>query len=637
MRTYLLLIVIIIICVIAEWNLFFKIFNEDKASASNENISEIEKIKRNLINFVEDNKIIQSEINFNTYFTTSDHIALITNSPISFSVSNFDAITNITNYIHKWKSAKCAKINSNIDNHSIDAATNNKEVLWEKYRCSFLKQLPRNYFSVLPYATSEGYSFSFIYLINELLNDANFDASNFLLNQIDSFGAHEVRLLSELSGQQIETIKPTANTSDARSVVNLLFEAMSFLKNSSIKNDKTNISSFVKTIQDLSFISQTQFGSIQKILNQNEIIINEQFCLINKNQHDHKVRMFSEYKSYYLVPIIYCNQFFYSSQYSVSAINNILDLNTNNKKCFFYDSRNQLCFNKIENENENNTLKYLQITYLLLATFLIILATATVILFLRIKEQIDNSEKKKFLLQILAHELRTPITTLMLEIDAIKKAVCQQKATSDHLLESLTTIEALIYRLKRLATNSSSYLSFASHNRKNSKLFLNNVNVASINSFLESVIWEFSQNSLQYGNPKIDIVPLDNDCKNDFSIVFDPYWLQIAITNLIENAAKHGVPPISVLPTITNKKHKCFLSIEIRDNNQALFKNINELKTVSPESKDCIGQSKLKHSKGLGIGIDLVFKIIKEMNGKISFKSPPTSFIIHIPIEKNNL
>lgn len=234
-----------------------------------------------------------------------------------------------------------------------------------------------------------------------------------------------------------------------------------------------------------------------------------------------------------------------------------------------------------------------------LVTIIILLLTANS-LYGRIKRKRLEEERKKHALRILTHELRTPIASLLLQVDHLNKS---QDCMSDDFREQLSKIEGQVYRLKHLAQKSQSYLQTNDANLIN----INLTHIPSLKSFIEDIVFEYDKNSIHL------------EITEDFSIQGDHYWLNMCITNLIENAFRYGKSPIEI---IVRKKNKHF-DISIVDQGHIPFTNIKDLL-----------KSKHQNSKGLGLGIIIVNKTIKEMGGKLTLDQNPTTFTIHLPLEQ---
>lgn len=255
-------------------------------------------------------------------------------------------------------------------------------------------------------------------------------------------------------------------------------------------------------------------------------------------------------------------------------------------KCYFADG--SICWQR----DSSNLLQMLRPSSIIIfVASILILILVALSLYSRIKLQNREEERKKHALRVLTHELRTPIANLLLQIEGINK---QSDLVAPAILEELLKIEGEVYRLKRLAEKSSSYLN--SNNEKGLITF-EYKEVPSANDLIGRILED-------YKNQNIVFLPL----ASDQSVVLDIYWFSICLKNLIENAINHGAKPISVTTLIDGS----FLRIDVVDQGK-----------YSTERKDA-------QSSGLGMGLSIVGKIMTEMKGKLVAAHSPTTFSLYI-------
>jgi signal transduction histidine kinase len=103
----------------------------------------------------------------------------------------------------------------------------------------------------------------------------------------------------------------------------------------------------------------------------------------------------------------------------------------------------------------------------------------------------------------------------------------------------------------------------------------------------------------------------------DVAAKINIYWLGTCIDNLIRNAIKYGVAPVSVNVVTSSNS----LKIEVIDNGQLTAKDWRELR------KPFVSKA------GLGLGLTIVESMVGRMGGKMYLVGPPTTFILEIPCE----
>jgi signal transduction histidine kinase len=103
----------------------------------------------------------------------------------------------------------------------------------------------------------------------------------------------------------------------------------------------------------------------------------------------------------------------------------------------------------------------------------------------------------------------------------------------------------------------------------------------------------------------------------DIAAKLNVYWLGTCIDNLLRNAVKYGVAPVT-LEVITSKH---MLTIKVIDQGQLSKKDWRHLR------KPFVSKS------GLGLGLTIVESMVGRMGGKMLLVGPPSTFILEIPCE----
>jgi len=230
----------------------------------------------------------------------------------------------------------------------------------------------------------------------------------------------------------------------------------------------------------------------------------------------------------------------------------------------------------------------------------VVLILITVILYRKIKQQEFEEERKKHALRVLTHELRTPIANLMLQVEQINK---QSDVIPASVLEEFLKMEGEVYRLKRLAEKSTSYLQT---NDGKSLLAISLQDVPSVNELIIDMIHDYTEKGVGFiASP------------NDGPFKMDVYWFGICVKNLLENALHHGKNPVMVRWSLLGDE----LTLTVTDAGECPYKNLDEIL-----KSDRTG----KNSRGLGLGMSIVQKIMQEMDGKLSYQQTPTTFSLFL-------
>jgi len=327
---------------------------------------------------------------------------------------------------------------------------------------------------------------------------------------------------------------------------------------------------------DQRFMTHLDQQSIKKIINGEKVFSNENFYFIATGN-----------LKYYILEIHKAKRFFNRARFNLSN-----DL----KNCSF--TLGNTCWNK----KPHNLRSFVsQSSYIVFIFTIIILFLTARGLFNRFKLRRFEDEKKKHALRVLTHELRTPIASLLLQIDQLNNSL----STMPHdVVEEIIKIEGQIYRLKHLAEKSQSYLQTSGKEIINIK----NEKIDSIKDFILDIKDEYENLDIQV------------EIQSDYGLNTDPYWLRMIITNIVENAKRYGKPPVYLKTMETSTAYE----IIIEDQGQIKFKNIKELL-----------KKKHKKSIGLGLGLLIVSKTIKEIGGDISLTNNPTRFKLEFKKDKS--
>ena len=245
-------------------------------------------------------------------------------------------------------------------------------------------------------------------------------------------------------------------------------------------------------------------------------------------------------------------------------------------------------------------------TIIFFISSILIIVLVVWLLYTKIKGQRIEQERKKLALQVLTHEFRTPIASLILQVEEIKKAFSD---FAPGIQESFLRLAGDVHRLQRLTETSRNYL------KLNKKQKLVDCKFFKIPSFNEYILLQ-----LENYKDEIEFIPL----VEDVCFCLDTYWVGIALKNLLENALAHGEKPVKV----TLEKGPKTVKINIIDSGSCQFKSIGEMRTEFVKGNK---------SSGTGLGLNIVFKIMKEMGGYLAFDKNPTKFTLIIPLKDKEI
>jgi len=207
----------------------------------------------------------------------------------------------------------------------------------------------------------------------------------------------------------------------------------------------------------------------------------------------------------------------------------------------------------------------------------------------------QEMKSRMLVLQILTHELRTPIASLSLTVEGFRREFEQ---LPEILYDEFRRLCEDSRRLRQLAEASKDYLQ--SDNKPLATDW-----VPSVQEWLQYKVEE------EFNN-QIELI-----IKEDIAAKLNVYWLGTCIDNLIRNAIKYGVAPVTI-EVITKPN---LVTIKVTDQGTLSHKDWRHLR------KPFVSKS------GLGLGLTIVESMVDRMGGKMSLIGPPTTFILEIPCE----
>ncbi|MHC5099209.1 sensor histidine kinase, partial [Peptoniphilus genitalis] len=200
-----------------------------------------------------------------------------------------------------------------------------------------------------------------------------------------------------------------------------------------------------------------------------------------------------------------------------------------------------------------------------------------------------NSKKQTQNLEDIAHQIKTPITSMFFDLETIDK-------TEDNKKE----IEGLELQLERLNSLADILLKLSSLDANIDKMEKREVLISEIIDYVLDILRK------SIDEKKVKII-----CDyEDYEIKVDYYWISEALINIIKNAL--SLDRLTKIK-ISSNKNPIYTEIIIEDNGGGIkeenFKKIFERFYKSPDSK------------GFGIGLAMAKSIVEANNGAISVKN----------------
>ncbi|OCA76791.1 hypothetical protein BBI01_21740 [Chryseobacterium artocarpi] len=268
---------------------------------------------------------------------------------------------------------------------------------------------------------------------------------------------------------------------------------------------------------------------------------------------------------------------------------------TNERDTFFVTSQTDFEIKNIK------SLVFKELTLLIICC--IILLVSVLLLYISTIKNLIKQQKQVEVLHTIvdniSHEFKTPIATLKIASKTLKKGWNP---------ETLPLIDRQISRLENLM------------------LQLHKDEIPDEIIAVTPEDWDFFIQDLAFTYPQIDF---KSENKVSEILPFDKNLMETVIKNLCENSIKYGASAVSVNTNILSQH----LEIKVSDNGQGM--ESRELKNIF-EKFYRIQSNNIHNSKGLGLGLYFVKKIITSYHGKIDVSSQlgkGSTFKISIPYE----
>ena len=236
------------------------------------------------------------------------------------------------------------------------------------------------------------------------------------------------------------------------------------------------------------------------------------------------------------------------------------------------------------------------------STMLVVVASIAVAsLYLRERRRIHAD--RIHVLRTLTHELRTPATTLRLDIEPLRAAYDDLPAGCQ---EPLLRISDGIERLHRVLHRSARYMALFETPGGSHEQLVNVRNVPSARAMFEELAEEWPAGVTLF------------DARDDAALRTDPEWLGVAVRNLVENASRHGAPPITVRWSFEDD------TLVVRVSDGGSTEGFSVRRAVAPYARDV-------KSPGLGLGLAIVDRVARLLRGRLVHEPSPTVFELRLP------
>ena len=240
---------------------------------------------------------------------------------------------------------------------------------------------------------------------------------------------------------------------------------------------------------------------------------------------------------------------------------------------------------------------------------------ATQALLVKKEEAEHANHDKSHFLAVASHDLRQPLHALGLYVAEMQRKV--SNAEQRHLVDQVErSIEALSTLLNALLDIS----------KLDAGAVIPQMQTCAVDAMLERIAADY-QMLASVKNIRLVVRPCSG------YVTSDPLLLERILANLVSNAIRYTYQNGSVMVACRRRKH--FLRIEVRDNGVGISKT--DQGNIFREFFQ-LAQPQLDTSKGLGLGLAIVDRLVKLLGHRIELRSAPgkgSVFALEVPITPN--
>jgi signal transduction histidine kinase len=259
----------------------------------------------------------------------------------------------------------------------------------------------------------------------------------------------------------------------------------------------------------------------------------------------------------------------------------------------------ELCWQTLSSAERNSA----ALTAFTAASATLVVAAMLALAAIYVRDRRRSHADRIHVLRTLTHELRTPATHLRLDIEPLRAAYDELPAGCQ---EPLLRISDGIERLHRVLHRSARYMALFETPGAPRERLVNVCEVPSGRIMFEELAEEWPE-GVTLAHPAADA-----------ALRTDPEWLGVAVRNLVENAARHGAPPIAVDWAVEGH------DLVVRVSDAGTTPSFSIRRAIAPYARDA-------NSPGLGLGLAIVDRVARLLGGTLSHEPSPTVFQLRLP------
>ena len=239
------------------------------------------------------------------------------------------------------------------------------------------------------------------------------------------------------------------------------------------------------------------------------------------------------------------------------------------------------------------------------------------VLYFGARSILELSRRRAGFVSSVTHELKTPLTNIRMYVEMLQQGIASTPEKEKHYLQ---IVSSECSRLTRLINN---VLEFSKLEGKNRSLDIQEGDVGEVLSEAEQIMSE---------KIKSEGFSLDSKIKNPAIALFDKEALLQVLINLLENSLKFGRSSPQKTITLSTTRRGQWLVLKVSDSGPGIPEQ--ELSRVFDEFHR-VETGLTRKTKGAGIGLAIVRKLVMAMNGRTRAKNnngPGCTIEISLPI-----
>lgn len=246
------------------------------------------------------------------------------------------------------------------------------------------------------------------------------------------------------------------------------------------------------------------------------------------------------------------------------------------------------------------------------AVFFLILILGILIILRAFKYERELIRQQENFVLSVTHELKTPLSTVKLILQTLKKRNLPEEKTQDMYDQSLIEIN----RLDSLVNNL-----LLTRSIENNNFFLDKTNV-NLSAFIQEVSEQLQHSVLKFHTVKLDL--------ENIELNVDKIGFQSILVNLLENASKYS--PKGTEINIKLYRNNDTVQLEVSDRGIGIPKE-HKSAVLGKFYRD--ENEMTRKSKGTGLGLYIANFIVKQHDGEIKLlDNEPSGLLVKIQFKK---